>query len=160
MKRVEYKIRWEMWNRLGLGDCRSWDDAILGVWCTRCGLIIMAWRDREGWLEFIFLGNGRERERWEDLGETIMRNWNLREFRVQVKWPLLIRQVLLPIRQLQTPKGVLLNPIRQAVPLASHICSYPPYLFPSSSPIPLSLPSSQNTKLSHPSLSLHAMIMR
>jgi len=31
--------------------------------------------------------------------------------------------------------------------------------FPSSSPISLSLPSSQNTKLSHPSLSLHAMII-
>jgi hypothetical protein len=32
-------------------------------------------------------------------------------------------------------------------------------LFTSSSPISLSLPSSQNMNLSHPSLSLHAMIM-
>ena len=31
--------------------------------------------------------------------------------------------------------------------------------FPSSSPISLSLPTLQNTKLSHPYLSLHAMIM-
>jgi len=38
-------------------------------------------------------------------------------------------------------------------PLASSIS------FPFSSPISLSLPSSQNTKLSHSSLSLHGMIM-
>jgi len=31
--------------------------------------------------------------------------------------------------------------------------------FPSSSPISLSLPSLQNTKVSHPSLSLHTMMM-
>jgi len=44
----------------------------------------------------------------------------------------------------------------------THDCSYPlvsSISFPSSSPITLSLPSSHNTKLSHPSLSLHVMIM-
>jgi len=37
--------------------------------------------------------------------------------------------------------------------------SYPLISFLSSSPISLSLPSSQNAKLIHPSLSFHAMIM-
>jgi len=55
------------------------------------------------------------------------------------------------------------NQIRQVNPLISHICSYPPHHshlpHPSlsfSSPIQ---PSLQNTKLSHPSLSLHPIIM-
>jgi len=51
------------------------------------------------------------------------------------------------------------NPIRHIMPLTSHICSYHPYSFPSSSPISCSPPSSQNTMLCHPSLYLHAMIM-
>ena len=38
MWRVEYNSRREMRNWLGVGDCRSWDDAVLGVCCTWCML--------------------------------------------------------------------------------------------------------------------------
>jgi len=48
-----------MRNWLGAGDCRYWDDAVLGVSCTLSELMIMAWRDREGRLNFVFLGDGR-----------------------------------------------------------------------------------------------------
>jgi len=34
-------------------------DAVLCVCCTRCWLLIMGWRDRDGWLNFVFLGDGR-----------------------------------------------------------------------------------------------------
>jgi len=55
------------------------------------------------------------------------------------------------------------NPIWQAVPLISHIPSYPPHCShrhpPSLSFSSTTLPSLQNTKLSHPSLSLHVLIM-
>ena len=47
-------------------DSRFWDDAVLGVFCTQCLLMIMAWRDREGCLNLMFLGDGRvdnEKER-------------------------------------------------------------------------------------------------
>jgi len=42
--------------------------AVLNVCCTRCELLIMAWRDREAWLNFMFLHDGRvedEKERDE-----------------------------------------------------------------------------------------------
>jgi hypothetical protein len=56
-----------------------------------------------------------------------MRNWDSREVRVRVNLPFLIRQVLLPIRRVNTPIRGLLITIRQAVPLTSHIRSYPLY---------------------------------
>ena len=87
----------------------------------------------------------------------------LREFRVRVNWPSRIRQVRVPIRRVITPIRGLPNPIRQVVPLISHIRSYPPYHShlhpPSLSCSSTTQPSSENTKLSHPSLSLHDMIM-
>jgi hypothetical protein len=49
--------------------------------------MIMTWRDRLGLLNFVFLGDGRVEHkvvRSEDMGEIIMRNWDLRKFRVQV----------------------------------------------------------------------------
>jgi len=99
----------------------------------------------------------------EEMGQIIMRNWELREFRVRVNLQSPIRQVRVAIRRVITPIRGLPNPIWQVVPLISHICSYPPHrshLHPTSlsfsSP---SQPSSQNTKISHPSLSLHGMIM-
>jgi len=77
-------------------NCWSWDwmedklvlvDAVLSVCCTRfmlilhvcctwCQLMIMTWRDREGWLNFVFCNDGRvvdEKERdmgwrWERCG--------------------------------------------------------------------------------------------
>jgi len=99
------------------------------------------------------------------MGEIIMRNWDLREFLVQVNWPSPIQQVRVPIRRVITPIRGLPNPIRQVVPLISHIRSYPPhraYLHlhpPSLSFSSTTLTSLQNTKLSHPSLSHHVMMM-
>jgi len=87
----------------------------------------------------------------------------LREFRVRVNCPSPIWQVRVPIRRVITPIQGLPNPIRQVVPLISHIRSYPPYHSqlhpPSLSFSSTTQPSSQNTKLSHSSLSLHAIIM-
>jgi len=54
----------------------------------------------------------------------MMRNWDLREFRVAVNLPSPIRQVRAPIRQVITPIRGLRNPIRQVVPLISQVRSY------------------------------------
>jgi len=58
---------------------------VLCVCCTRCQLMIMAWRDREGWLNFVFCDDGcvvdvKERDgewRWECCGgyERIWEIW-------------------------------------------------------------------------------------
>jgi len=60
-------------------------DAVLGVCCTRCQLMIMSWRDREGWLNFVFCDDGwvvdkKERDggwRWEWYG-GYKRIWEIR----------------------------------------------------------------------------------
>jgi len=91
-----------------------------------------------------------------------MRPWDLRKFHVRVYLPSPKRQVWVLIRWVITRIQGLLNPIMQVVPLIAQVrsdpsyCShhYPPSLFFSSTPLTLS----QNTKLSHPSLSPHAMI--
>jgi len=97
------------------------------------------------------------------MGKNIMRNWVLREFRVQVDWPSPIWQLWDPIRHVITPIRGLPNSIRHVIPLISHICLYLPHHShlhpPSLSFSSTTQASSQNTKLSHPSLSLHAMIM-
>jgi len=90
----------------------------------------MAWRDREGWLNFVILRDGRvedEKERDERRWETIMKNWDFREFRVQVNLTFLRWQVQVPIQRVCTLIRGLLNPIRPVVPLISHSRSYPPY---------------------------------
>jgi len=56
------------------------------------------------------------------MGEIIMRNWHLREFRGRVIWPFLIRHLLLPIWRVRTPIQSLPNPM-----LVSHIRSPPLY---------------------------------
>jgi len=97
------------------------------------------------------------------MGQIIMRNWDLREFRVLVNLPSSIQQVRVPIRCVLTPTQGLRNLMRQVVPMISHIrwySLYPSHLYPPSlSFSSTAQPSSQNTKLSHPSLSLHVMIM-
>jgi len=97
------------------------------------------------------------------MGQIILRNWDVREFRGQVDIPSQIWQVRVPIWCVITPIRGLPNPIRQVVPLISHIHSYPPHCShlhpPSLSFSSITLPSSQDTKLSHPSLSLHVMIV-
>jgi len=57
---------------------------ILGVSCTRCQLVIMTWRDREGWLNFVFRDDSRvvdEKEKdggwgWEQC--NYKRSWEIR----------------------------------------------------------------------------------
>jgi len=70
--------------------------AVLGVCYTRCQLTIMTWRDREGWLNFVFcddsrVGDEKERDgewRWEWCGgyEPI---WVIRGTicRIGLGWP-------------------------------------------------------------------------
>jgi len=95
--------------------------------------------------------------------QIIKRNWNLRPFGVRVNVPSRIRQVQVPIWGVITPIRGLPNPIAQVAPLMSLIRSYPPHhshLNPTSlSFSSTTLPSLPNTKLIHPSLSPHAMIM-
>ena len=63
---------------------------VLDVCCTRCELMIMAWRDREGWPNFVFCDDGRvvmEKERdggwkWEQCG-GYERIWQIR---VRLAW--------------------------------------------------------------------------
>jgi len=97
------------------------------------------------------------------MGKIIMRNWGLREVRLQIILPSPIQQVQMAIRSLITLIRGLPNLIREVVPLISDIRSYPPHdshLYPPSlSFTSKTQPSLQNAKLSHPSPSLHAMIM-
>jgi len=59
--------------------------AVLGLCCTRCQLMIMPWRDWEGWLNFVFCDGGwdvdeKERDvgwRWERCG-GYERRWDIR----------------------------------------------------------------------------------
>jgi hypothetical protein len=128
MWRVEYNtVCREMGDWLGAGDSRSWNDAVLGVCLTWCKLMIIGWRDRAGRLDFVFFGDGRESEKWQEVRGIIMRNWAIREFCVWINLLFLIWHILLPIRQVITPIWYLLNQIRQVVPLTSHIHSYLPY---------------------------------
>jgi len=99
---------------------------------------------------------------WRD-GANHQEKLGLREFRVRGNLPSPIRQGRVPIWCVITLIQGPPNSIRQVISLISHIRSYPPHcshLHPLSlSFSSITLPSSQNTKLSHPSLSLHAMIM-
>jgi len=89
--------------------------------------------------------------RKREMGEIIMRNWNLREFHVRVNLPSQIQQVRVPIRRVITPIRGLLNRIRQVVPLISLVRSYPPHrshLYPPSlSFSSTTLPSLQEHKV-------------
>jgi len=92
-----------------------------------------------------------------------MRNSNLIEFCVCLTVPSQIEQVRIPIQCVITLTRGVPYPIRQVIPLNSHNRTYPPYnsdLHPQCfSFLSTTQPSSQNTKLHHPSLSLHVMIM-
>jgi len=69
----------------------------------------------------------QERDRSEEMGEIIMRNWDLREFRVSVNLPSPIQQVPVPVSWVITPIPGHLYPTRQVRQLISHIHSYPLY---------------------------------
>ena len=99
------------------------------------------------------------RRHWANHHEKL----GLREYWVRVNLESPIQQVRVPIQCVITIIQGLPNPIIQVIPLISHIRPYPPHCShlhpPSLSLSSTTLPSSQNTKSSHPSLSLHAMIM-
>jgi len=82
---------------------------------------------------------------------------------VQANLPSPIQEVQVLIRHVSTPLWGLINPIRQVVPLTSHIPLYRTHHshlhLPSLSFLSTTPPSLQNTKLSHPSVSHHVMIM-
>ena len=63
------------------------------------------------------------------MGQSIMRNWDWREFHVRVNLQSPIQQVPVPIRRIITPIWGLPNPFTQVIPLMSHIRSYPPHCF-------------------------------
>jgi len=108
-------------------------------------------------------GWGQERERWEGMGGIIMRNWDLREYCVPVNLQSTMKQVRVLIQPVISPIHGLLIPIRPVVPLISHMPSYRPHRShlhpPSLSFSSTTLPSSQNTKLGHYTLSLPVMII-
>jgi len=81
---------------LGMEDSRSLEDAVLGVCstqcmlylvyvvlslcCTGCDFLIIVWSDWQGWLNILFLRNGRvedNKERGEEMRQLIMRYWDL-----------------------------------------------------------------------------------
>jgi len=98
-----------------------------------------------------------------EMREIIMRTRELREFHAQGNLPSPIRQVRVPIWHALSLTRGLPNPICQVIPLISQMCSYPPHCShlhpPCLSFSSTTLPSSQNTMLSHPLLSHHVVIM-
>jgi len=97
------------------------------------------------------------------MGEISMRNWDLREFHMQVNLSSQRQQVQFQIWWAISPIGGLLYPIRQVKLLISHFWLCPPYSShlhtPSVSFLSTTRTSSLDTKLSHHSLSFHAIIM-
>jgi len=75
------------WLRVGDKSILNWcstrctqysEYAVLGVCCTRCYRLIMACRDREGWLNFVFLGDGRVEDKKE-------RDWGTHHVKLGLK---------------------------------------------------------------------------
>ena len=58
---------WMKYSAYAYTRCMQYSGyAVHGVCCTRCQLMIMTWRDREGWLTFVFCNHGKvvdEKER-------------------------------------------------------------------------------------------------
>ena len=135
---------------------------VLDVCCTRCQLMIMVWRDREGWLNFDFCDDGRvvdEKERdggwrWERCGYEQI--WQIRGTTCLIgfrrpRFSVITRQI--GTCTCHSGDGKLTrtgNSLRR-----SFSWWLAPSLFFSFS----TLQSPKNTKVSHPSLSLHAMMM-
>jgi len=70
---------------------------------------------------------GWERERWEEIGEINIRNWDIKGCSVRVNLLSPMRQVRVQIRRVLTPINCFLNRTRQDVPLISHIRFYAPH---------------------------------
>jgi len=153
-----------------VGVCYTWCMlysvyAVLGVCCTRCQLMTMAWRDSEGWLNFVFFDDGwvvdgkvRGDEDEDDVEDTS----GYGKSGVRLAWFGWGDLVSVP---LLTGSGLVPAVSRMVNWLAHEILYVPvspddlPHLLSSLSFSSWTLPSPKNTKLSHPSLSLHAMIM-
>jgi len=136
---------------LAVENSGGWDDAVRAVssrqWtlyssvcCTQCmlysvyavlGVYSWSWHgeidrdDLTSCSELMVELRGRERERCKEMGQFIMRNWELREFHVRVNVPSPIQQVRGPIWWLITPIRGLLFLTRQVVLLNAHICMDP-----------------------------------
>jgi len=134
---------------------------VLDACCTRCQLRIMAWRDREGWLNFVICDDGRvvdEKERdwgrrWERCGYE--RIWQIRGATclIGLRRPHIgVITCRIGIRTCHIWDGKLTHTRNS---LSS---SFTRWFAPSLSFSSSTLQSPKNTKLSHRSLSLHAMI--
>jgi hypothetical protein len=83
----------------------------------------MAWIDREGPLNFVFLGDCRVEDEKERDGAIHHEKLGLREFRVRDNLSSPIQQVRVLIPRVITPIQGLSNPIRLVVSLIFHIRS-------------------------------------
>jgi len=139
--------------------------AVLGVCCTRCQLMIMSWRNREGWLNFVAMMvefSTRKREMGDEDENDIEDTSGYEKSGVQLAW--LCWEDLVSVL---FHDGSGLVPAVSAMVnwLAHEILQFPvspddfPHLLWSLSFLCSTLPSPKNTKLSHPSLSLHAIII-
>jgi len=134
--------------------------AVLSVCCTRCKLLIMAWRDREGWLDSVLLGEGGvEDER--DENRSGISSWETGTERIMCE-----SKFTIPDTAGTSPyTAYYYTDMRFSQP--NHASHTPDFSYPLVSSTSFSsqsfssttLPSLQNTKLGHSSLSLHVMIM-
>jgi len=151
------------------GYCPRWMlysvDAVLGRCYTQCQFMIMACRDREGWLNFVFCNNDwvvheKKRDggwRWEQCG-AYKPIWEMRGTTCLIR--LGRPRVSGSRRRIGTRTGRIgdgkLTRTQNSL-YSSFSWEFAP-LFSSHSFSISTLPSPKNTNLSHPSLSLHAMI--
>jgi len=160
-----------------LSVCCTWCmlysvDAVVSVCCTRCMLYLVSTFDHgmeryRGITKLRVLrwrlSSGRDRERRDEMGQIFMTNWDLENFMCESIYHPQYCQVWVPIQCVITLIRGLPNPLSEILPLVSHIRSYLPHCShlhpPSLSFSSTTLPSSQNTKFSDPSLSPHGMIM-
>jgi len=148
--------RWKVRDWLGVGDSWSWDDGLLGICITwymqylvytvlsvcsiRCmqdvvyallGVNSWSWHakiqtDSLTWCSWVMIGwRTRMRKKRGD-GEIMIKNVDWRELCVLVNLRFPMQQVWVQRRPVWTPIRVVLNAIRQVIPLISHLSSYPP----------------------------------
>jgi hypothetical protein len=170
-------VRWELGDWLKSGDSRFWDDAVRGIFSTQCVLYsVYAVLGGNSWwwpgeivshdlpsCSQVIVELKMIRREMRRYGTNHQDELGLRECLVWFILPFLMWQVHVCIWCVIKPIRGLPNPISHVVPLISHSLPYPPHGFPvqpsSLAFLSTLLPLSQNPKISHPSLSLHAMIM-
>jgi len=141
--------------------------AALGVCCTWSQIMIMAWRDREGWCYYVFLGDGRV----EDNKERDDRSWG-KSFWETGPWEHFMWNWIYHPRysryeswsggpnhryeDFKTQSNTLYHRYHISTHVIYLVHIFIPYLSLSSTTLALF----QNKTFSHPSLLLHAMIVR